>query len=250
MRGFPFLSGLAAVWLAAVALGDIAPFPRPRPQPRPPEPRPAEPDLPVLERGTQIEMQSAQVSAVLRPSGGDSGRQAVVADVACEFTLHCTEASRPVNRFTMAFPYSAEGDRGPRCTSFSAQVDGARPAFLRDARWSPPESGPRAEYRGYVWPTSITRGGKQTVRVTYALQLPVRNDTADFTYILRTGASWRRPIGEETVRIKADGGLRIAPARARDLKPTRQTGEELVWELKQFVPTEDIHVTVSRNGRS
>jgi hypothetical protein len=251
MRNLPFLLGLATVGLAAaVALGDIGPFParRPRPQPSPvpPVPRP-ETELPTLDENTQIQMQSADVDVVLKPSVPSGHPASILAEVTCNFQLHCIAARLATSRYTMSFPYTTEGERGPKCKRFSVEIDGKRSGSVREARWSAENGGNNPpEYLGYAWPTAIERGATQTVAVKYSLLLPVTASASDFTYILCTGATWRRPIGRETVRVRAESGLRIAPVRSLNLRPTTQTEKELVWELKDFVPKEDIRVEVAR----
>jgi hypothetical protein len=215
----------------------------------PPAPRP-EAELPTLDKDTQIDMQSADVNVVLKPSTQSDHRTSILAEVICDFRLRCIAARLATSRYTMAFPYSIEADQGPKCERFSVEIDGKRPDSVGDARWSAENGGNKpTEYLGYAWPTAIDRGATQTVTVTYSLLLPGTGSTSDFTYILCTGASWRRPIGRETVRVRAESGLRIATVRSRDIRPTAQTEKELVWELKDFVPKEDIHVEVTRDGK-
>ena len=166
MRNLPFLLCLATVCLAAaVAMGDISPFPRPRPQPRlvPPEPRP-EAELPTLDQDTQIDMQSADVNVVLKPSTPSDHRTSILAEVTCDFRLHCIAARLATSRYTMAFPYSTEGDRGPKCERFSVEIDGQRPGSIGEARWSAENGGNKPpEYLGFAWPTAIDRGATQTL---------------------------------------------------------------------------------------
>jgi len=209
-----------------------------------------ETELPTLDKSTQIEMQSADVDVVLsRPAR--AGRQAsIVADLTCNFQLHCITARLATSRYTMAFPYSAEGDRGPKCQRFSVEIDGAKIRSPDEARWLGDNGDKKPpQYVGYSWPTAIERGANQTVTVKCSLLLPVTGNTADFTYILCTGAGWRRPIGRETVRVRAESGLQIASVRSGNIRPAAQTEKELVWELKDFVPKEDIHVEVTRDGK-
>ncbi len=252
MRNLSFLLCLATICLsAAVALGDIGPFPgrRPRPPVRPvPSPEPEL--LPALDENTQIEMQSADVNAVLKPSTEPGQPASILAEVTCSFQLHCIAARLTTNRYTMSFPYTTEGDRGPKCQRFSVEIDGKKPGSVSEARWSVENGGNKpTEYLGYKWPTVIGLGATQTVAVKCSLLLPATGNTSDFTYILRTGATWRQPIGRETVRVRAEPGLRIAPVRAHDIRPTAESEKELVWELKDFVPKEDIHVEVTRDGK-
>ena len=251
MRNLPFLLGLATVGLAAaVALGDIGPFPHPRPRPQPslvpPVPRP-ETALPTLDENTQIQMQSADVDVVLKPSAPSGRPTSILAEVTCNFQLHCIAARLATSRYTMAFPYTTEGERGPKCERFSVEIDGKKIGSPGQTRWSAEIDGNHpTEYLGYAWPTAIDRGATQTVIVKYSLRLPARASASDFTYILCTGATWRRAIGRETVRVRAESGLRIAPVRSLNLRPSTQTEKDLVWELKDFVPKEDIHVEVTQ----
>jgi hypothetical protein len=254
MRNRPFLLCLATMCLSAVvALGDIGPFPahRPRPQPSPVPSAPrTETELPTLDESTQIEMQSADVNVVLKPSTKSGRQTSILAEVTCNFQLHCIAARLATSRYTMSCPYATEGDRGPKCKRFSVEIDGKRSGSVREARWSAENGGNKPpEYVGYAWPTAIDRGATQTVTVKYSLLLPVTENTSAFTYILCTGASWRRPIGRETVRVRAESGLQIAPVRSRNLRPTAQTKKDLIWELKDFVPKEDIHVEVTRDDK-
>ena len=73
----------------------------------------------------------------------------------------------------------------------------------------------------------------------------MQDNGANFTYILRSAADWSGPVVHETVRVKAEKGLDIKAIVAQDgkLKAKEQQGE-LVWELKNAVPTEDINVDI------
>jgi len=224
------------------AYGDLLPLPGPRP-PRPVVPGVDPPDvnLPLLAPTTKIDLQSAVVGVRLRRREG-----AVVADVQCRFDLVCVQGNQTPQKFTLAFPTSAGDDEGAKDLSLSAMIDGKRAESVSKKTWSRENAdGQEQTYHGYIFPAAIARDEKQTVTIKYARELPIQNDTASFTYILRTGAEWNAPISRETVRIVAESGLKIKPLTSPSLKPARSSEDDLTWELRDAKPTEDIRVAIT-----
>jgi hypothetical protein len=240
------------VLLGTFAWADLLPIPRP-PVPSPqPEPRhPVEwffiPGIPVargvlptLDPATQIRLESAAVG--VRIVGQETS---VVAHVTARFHLVCVDAPRTPGRFTIAFPLSLEGEDAEPL-HVRATVDGAQVKSLRSHSWqggSDAEPGPI--YRGCVFESVMGRGDAKTVVIHYALRLPVVDQRALFTYVLHTGASWHGTIGRETVRVVAERGLSLQAEPSRSLKPLREAAREILWELRNAEPVDDIRVVIA-----
>lgn len=74
--------------------------------------------------------------------------------------------------------------------------------------------------------------------VRYDQDLAVSGGKRRFTYVLRSGAPWKDPIGHARVQIDTGGAKVVSsiPAGAK------RSGAVLVWELKSFEPTQDVTV--------
>jgi hypothetical protein len=239
------------------ALADVAPYPRPRPIPRPkpiPPPivRPTEPPIAFLDRDTKIELNGAQVQVSLSRAASVIPRlgrppllreQEVVADVEAAFELKCQASKISPAHFTMAFPVAPDNRREIRraqCTRFSVTLDKQQPSWTRSRRFQLGDTW----FDGYIWPASIREGATQKVAVNYRLRLPVVDQSATFTYVLRSGAEWSGLIGQETIRVESGDGLTLRPRKGGALRPSEESDQKVVWNLKGTDPNEDILVDV------
>lgn len=267
---------LIAVFAGLVSVpvwADLAPLPGSRPRPRPPvfppvvrpqpplptplvtpRPEPARPDAevdwqyPVLDAQTQVVLASADVRVQLKPAGAKP-RPAVLADVTGTFQLQCVQTPKPTVTFVTGFPLHDSDEFRAEVAQFSVEVAGKKPVWLRTERWEPDDPRSRGlTYSGYIWPLTLKAGETQEVKVIYSLRLPVQQNSAAFTYILRSGAAWSGPIGRELVRIQAVDGLRVQPAAARTLRPQQQPDGSWVWAFENAEPREDVHVTITGAG--
>jgi hypothetical protein len=174
-------------------------------------------------------------------------RETIRAVVVCSFRFECVRAKEEEVEAEMAFPLQGLEDPLAPAVDFSVTIDGkpvdtsSRP--LRSIQL-PCDPSPR--YRGRTWLAHVRRGSMHTCRVRYALLLPVRDGEALFTYVLRSGGCWSRPLGSETVAVRAEKGLRMDPVKAATLQPAVRPDGSLVWSLRDVRPTEDIRIRVRR----
>ena len=79
------------------------------------------------------------------------------------------------------------------------------------------------------------------VEVKYMQALtPAPNKTWRYTYVLRSGAPWRDPIGAATVRVRVDEGSIVSASPAGG----KVEGSTVTWTMSSFEPTQDIVVVV------
>ena len=70
----------------------------------------------------------------------------------------------------------------------------------------------------------------------------MRDGAARFQYVVRSGGTWAKPIGSETVVVRVDAPLKLrAPGK---FKPARQEDGRWTWVLKDVRPTEDVEATI------
>jgi hypothetical protein len=175
----------------------------------------------------------------------------IEADVTCSYDLLCTQSVKSPVTLATGFPVSFMEDPNVKVTSlartksFTVEADGKIPDSLTRKTWIlVGTDGKTRHYSGYGWNATLQRDVKQTVKIRYSLLLPVRDGASAFTYILRSGSTWPAPIEHETVRVKAAAGLALKPAESADFAPAVQPDGSLVWELKNAIPKEDVHVVI------
>lgn len=194
---------------------------------------------------TAIEMSSETVRLALDE---DTARVEAV------FTLHNTSSNSEdldVGFPTAAQPanYSWSSREGLKVTEwgpstirdFSARVDG------REVKAEPKTSPNSQSVRGWLcWPMAFGGGQTHTVEVRY--EVATRDDAysdpspllnRQMTYILKTGAGWKGPIGEAVVildlsKIPGENISRAAP------EPTRKDPGSWTWRFKDFKPSADV----------
>ena len=173
----------------------------------------------------------------------------LVAEIRCRFELAHDPAS-PREEFGISFPVFAVGDPPFRITEFNVTTDGRPtiPVHLNDSL-DLPLAGEKVTYVGYVWRSPAPRGPVQKITVEYKLLLPVRGGEAFCRYVVRSGGAWSRPIGLETVTVRAQGPLLLVPCDTKTLQPVSQEDGSLVWTLRQARPLEDVMVMVKKMAR-
>jgi len=88
----------------------------------------------------------------------------------------------------------------------------------------------------------FAKGQTHIIEDTYVGQLGYDSSGYNsFTYVLRTGASWKNPIG--SIRVICDvSGLNHANLNFIDLKPARRVGNNVEWYFSNLRPTHDIYL--------
>jgi hypothetical protein len=94
-------------------------------------------------------------------------------------------------------------------------------------------------FANFVYGSTFSR-----CRVHYTLDLKEKDGLVRFIYFLRTGAMWDGPIGKEVVEVDIQKGLKVNIVSPTGYKPKTQTDEEIVWELVNAKPTEDIQLKI------
>ena len=219
----------------SAARADIAPGPGPGPQ------NLDWPEHWAVTQGPQPQLQIRDADVKVNLSRAGDG--AIMAKVSCTFEMKCVRGiASPVSR-SLLFPMYEGARTDKREKEFSVKADGKQLPKFR-ATWTP--KGSLQKYVAFQFNSSFTKDQTQKITVDYSLLLPMQDNQAKFTYILRSAAEWSGPVVQETVRVKADKGLEIKAIVAPDgkLKVKEQQGE-LVWVLKNAVPTEDINVGIA-----
>ena len=221
--------------LAAVAWGDLLPFPGGKgSRPIPPGQRVQDLDL----NKTPVSMRQARVDVVLKRRSAD-----LVATVEAEFKMVCSEAGKPSTTFETAMPV-VEGGSVASYRLIYLKIDGKPvPADqIRKTTWT--ASSGQKVYQGFVWPTTMRRGAEQSVSIAYELRRrPNPQGRWHFTYILSSGAEWFGPIGHETVHIRPEKGLQMQPASS-SLRPRREADGSILWEIDNDKPQGDVIVEI------
>jgi len=147
----------------------------------------------------------------------------------------------PETTVLMGFPERGEGDTGVTWSNFdyfTSFVDGKRVKVQR--------FGPKGEtYGDYEiwWVKRVHFRKGQTRIVVNRYRGGFGHDTSGvcwFTYVLRTGASWKGTIGY--ARIVCDiSGMKGHTIWA-DPHPHKRVGQRLIWEFRNFEPQTDIEI--------
>jgi hypothetical protein len=58
-------------------------------------------------------------------------------------------------------------------------------------------------------------------------------------------AFWQAPFGKELVHVVADKGLKLEIVSPKNLKPKAANANEILWEIADIRPDEDIKLTIS-----
>ncbi len=104
----------------------------------------------------------------------------------------------------------------------------------------------KSEYRDsfYIWEVTFPPLKKIRIRNTYKSPLSFSYYNQWFEYIMTTGANWKGPIQRASVTIeyidKEDLDRRVIEAWPEGF---RINDNKIIWELRNFVPGNDIRVT-------
>jgi hypothetical protein len=205
----------------------------------------------------------------------------IMADVESAFVLgRPPSINNAANEYRIYFPVSyLFGPSSPNIHKFEVLVDGAMPhsevqAFPEPAHSEWPivdEESRHQTQDGFSWPVRFAPGRAHQIAVRYSLALPegevdektqfTRNDKgepvysdtakyiddgkAHFTYFLRSVAFWQAPFGKELVHVVADKGLKLEIVSPKNLKPKAANANEILWEIADIRPDEDIKLTIS-----
>jgi hypothetical protein len=95
----------------------------------------------------------------------------------------------------------------------------------------------------HVWQCSFASGQARVLRTEYSHPYSAMSDGSSIiNYVLRTGASWKGPIGQVVLRIKR-GAMRIKCP----WYPTEWVlaGDEYVWSARELEPDQDVGVAMA-----
>lgn len=153
----------------------------------------------------------------------------------------------------------AEGSPCPGWTirDFTVQIDGKRGPKTR-VKAAAPGEGPLADMaygRVYTFPVRFGPGEVKTVRHTYEHATSLTSPwCSDLTYILRTGALWKGPIGRLDITVRTHADFASPPYATEWLqgtdgrpKPTITAdpagGQTLRWHAEAIEPAHDLSLT-------
>jgi len=92
----------------------------------------------------------------------------------------------------------------------------------------------------FVWPMAFATEEEKRLRVTYWQRRTWRPWTSRlFRYILHTGAAWKGPIGQATIRVHFSQVPRVEPLWAVP-SSYQFDGKTVTWELTNFEPDFDL----------
>lgn len=221
-----------------------APQSRPIPQRRPsPGSRPSQPQpqtTPKSDNDPRVAMANANVQVNLTRR-----ENTVIAEVYCKFIMQCSNATGFADVIDTTFPVNYKKQPGSM-SFFRASVNGKLANTVPLAWASTDEKHYSQITEGYRWSMPVYGERQTLVIVHYARVLPLVNRQASFMYVLRSGATWYGPIGQERVHVVVGKGLHLAMAGSYHLKPVRKTTREINWLLVRAKPKEDIHLIILR----
>jgi hypothetical protein len=114
-------------------------------------------------------------------------------------------------------------------------------------------SGPYKEWK--VFDVPFKADEKKVVKVTYwvepaSLKDEEKGDVLFYSYILKTGATWKGKIDKAVLKVKLDG---VSPKKIVQTLPAgavkSKNGTELTWTLKSIKPDKDIEITFKPSGK-
>lgn len=150
----------------------------------------------------------------------------------------------PATWVTIGFPESGGGtdytpDGSSHLQDFHSTVDGER---VRVSRIS---GGKEESGYSYWWVKRVHFSKGQTRTIVNRYTGGEGYDSTGshhFSYVLKTGASWRGPIGH--ARIICDiSGLKDLHFTSASPDGYRRSGDQLIWDLRNFEPEEDVSVS-------
>jgi hypothetical protein len=189
------------------------------------------------------------VGGVLKPMHGHPSVRMVSEEVHIKLPQDEVEASftfhndgQPVT-VLIGFPEQGKGKNYTQFTHFRSSVDGKPIKVMRFVQEKPSDE-ENDDYYKYWWIKRVhfDRGQTRVILNRYEGGAYVTDyGVAGFNYILRTGASWKGPIGR--ARIVCDlRGLHNNAPMAFQPAGYRRIGDTVVWDLHNFKPKQDIHI--------
>lgn len=170
------LSAVIAIVIgfASAARADIAPGPHPGPQ------NLDWPEHWAVTQGPQPQLQIRDADVKVDLSRAGEG--AILAKVNCTFEMKCVKGiASPVSR-SLLFPIYEGAKTDKREKEFSVKADGKQLPKFR-ATWTP--KGSTQKYVAFQFNSSFAKDQTQKITIEYSLLLPVQENQAKFTYILR-----------------------------------------------------------------
>lgn len=163
--------------------------------------------------------------------------------VRCEFVF---KNDGPATTVKIGFPERSWGDVSrrtrPSFAEFRSSVDG-RPVRTR---FVPAPEGEELEYTAWhVKDVHFDRRQTRTIVEQYTSLLGgVSDGSRFFSYILRTGSSWKGTIGRAVVNLDVSAIPRYFALSPRPQGYTRR-GSTITWMLTDFEPEHDIQLSVT-----
>jgi len=194
-----------------------------------------------------VRMVSEVVDAKLGGSNGDISN----VYVRCQFIF---KNDGPAQDVVMAFPEKASsyGDPSPndRLRGFTSWVDDKPVKITYRPSAKSDESEDKKEYNAwYVKTVHFDAGQTRKVVDMYASDLGAAGTsdgwtTSEFTYVLRTGASWKGRIGKATINMDTSAGAGFYDIKASP-KGCKVKGDKYTWVMTNFEPKQDISLVFS-----
>ena len=102
-----------------------------------------------------------------------------------------------------------------------------------------------------LWDMSFEPGQKRKVEVTYRVPYqetyaPTLLGARTFTYVLKTGAAWKGPIGKALIAVGFTGGITALHVRVLSPAGVLETEDGLLWEFSDLEPAEDVRIEIRR----
>ena len=185
----------------------------------------------------KIRMVSEKISVNMEGTGTNR-----IAHVTCEFFFKNTTSQEV--KAKIGFPsYYEIGDneqQKPPLWDFVSFIDGkkVKVAIRKQAK----KKGLKGIY-WYTWDVAFPPSQRVTLKNTYKAPLSFSYSNQWFTYILKTGANWKGPIGQSEIEIiyKSNEDLRRRVVKASPSN-FRIDDNKIIWKFINFTPTEDINL--------
>ncbi len=186
------------------------------------------------------------VGGVLKPMHGHPSVRMVSEEVHIKLPQDVVEASftfrndGPPVTVLIGFPEQGKGGGYTQFDHFRSTVDGHPLKVRRYVQQRPGEDG---NYK-YWWIKRVhfNRGQTRVVLNRYeGGEFVTSAGVVGFNYILRTGASWKGPIGRARILCDISGLRDDAPLH---FSPSgyRRVGDTVIWDLRNFKPKQDIEI--------
>ena len=230
---FKWAAVLAVCFFSNLTRGDLGPYSRP-------------PNRPL--KGS---MQNAEVLIKISATSSNTIQAVVDGKFDMQFRGDMVPYDPKDVTLTVDFPISPSEDRQPQPTDFTTSIDGKLVTNVTHTSWYmflPDANSVSRLVDGYVWTCKVGAMKMPVHRhfaVHYTLTLKKNGEQPPFVYFLRTGGMWDDPIRKEVVKVVIQKGLKAKIAPPTRAKPKIQTDSEIVWELANVRPSEDIHLKLN-----